>query len=160
MFYTVIGSCLLRPGLCSASPEPDWTQHLRTSCWEWQCDETAVNSITQQALAGLWFLWFSHVPFKGSSSNGKSSLHSYACWGSEDSTWHWETHSLITFYSFLSATLSLIPCMWRAYSKSSDYIPWAHILQSLCPFSPLSLHRDFLHNLGPLYRLILCNGLY
>lgn len=145
----------------SASLEPNWTQHFPATCREQQRAETEGELRHPTGIfARVWFLSFRHVPFKGSSSNCKSSLHSSTCLDSEDSTWHKETHSLITFYSFLSTTVSLIPCMWWAYLKSPDYIPRVHILESLCPFSLLSLRRDFLWNLGQLYSLILCNGLY
>lgn len=117
-----------------------------------------VNSVTQETLAAVWVLGLRDVPLKGFLSTHKSSLHSATCLESEDSPWHKETHSLITFYSPLSTTLSLIPtCSELAPSSLTAYLEPA--CSRLCVlFAPLSLQRDFLWNLGQLYRLILCGG--
>lgn len=119
---------------CPAGQEPDWTQHLPATCWDRQCSETDSELCHPTGICQGLISVIQGCTFKGSSSNHKSSLHSSTCLDSEDSTWHKETYSLIMFYSFLSTALSLIPCMWWACSKSSDYPPWAHILASLFPF--------------------------
>lgn len=110
-----------------------------------------VNLVTLQSFARLWFLWLKDVSFKGSSFHYESSLHSSTCLDLEDSTWHKKTHFLITFYSFLSTTLSLIPCMWYTGTRSPDWIPWARWLTFSCRlfmFPIISSKRCFLCNHG------------
>lgn len=110
-----------------------------------------VNLVTLQAFAKLWFLWLKDVSFKGSSFNYESSLQSPTCLDSGDSTWHKETHFLIMFHSFLSTSLSLIPCMWYTGSRSPHYIPWVRWLPFLCPlFTIIFFERCFLCNHGQL----------
>lgn len=122
--------------------EPDWTQHLPAACWERPCTEIQGQLVTLQSLSGSDF-WDSGCVFERLFSQQQIVPSLILLFGSGDSTWHKETHFLITFHSFLSITLfnSLHVVRWLQvlwlYTVSLD----AHILCSL--FTIVTLERFF-----------------